>query len=148
MIAFYFWLVREEATINDYISRGLVIVNFSLRPTSLFVWAVVWPYELLTKKEGKILFIFKNGVQLVLTAIFSIIVGSWWYGKLIWVDYNFFKYNVFLKISELYGINSFFEYFYIVVPFIMTSYLLPFFMSAREHWPYLAKMLKSKKEKR
>ena len=40
------------------------MVNFSLRPTSLFMWVVIWPYELLTKKDGKILFIFKNAIQM------------------------------------------------------------------------------------
>ena len=63
-ISFYFWATREQHKMNDYISRFFVMVNFSLRPTSLFMWVVIWPYELLTKKDGKILFIFKNAIQM------------------------------------------------------------------------------------
>ena len=57
---------------------------------------VMWPYELLTKKEGKIRFIFKNAVQLILIAAFSVCVGTWWYGKPVWVDFNFFKVKSYL----------------------------------------------------
>jgi hypothetical protein len=64
VISFYFWTTREENKVNDYISRLFVVINFSLRPTSLFMWAVIWPYELLTKKSGKIMFVLKNALQL------------------------------------------------------------------------------------
>jgi hypothetical protein len=64
VISFYFWATREERKINDYISRFLVVINFSLRPTSLFLWALIWPYELLTKKTGRIGFILINAIQL------------------------------------------------------------------------------------
>ena len=81
------------------------MINFCLRPTSLFLWAVIWPYELLTKKEGKILFIFKNGVQIVINCLFSVFVGSWWYGRWIWIDFNFFKVNL-----TLFSITSFLNF--------------------------------------
>jgi hypothetical protein len=96
VVAFYFWVTREENKVNDYVSRAVVMVSFSLRPTSLFMWAVIWPYELWTKKDGRILFIFKNGAQLGLMGLFSMAVGTLWYGKFIWIDYNFFKVSFFL----------------------------------------------------
>lgn len=67
VISFYFWTTRENSKINDYISRLLVVINFCERPSSLFLWAVIWPYELLTKPTGKIRFIFKNALQLYLS---------------------------------------------------------------------------------
>lgn len=95
LIAFYYWTTRKEHAMNDYMSRLIVILNFSLRPTSLFLWVVIWPYELLTKKEGKMKFIFKNALQLIAIGLFSFLVGSLWYNKWIWIDYNFFKVKVF-----------------------------------------------------
>ena len=60
IISFYLWLTRTENKYNDLISRILVTISFSIRPTSIILWAIVWPYELFTKKSGHILFILKN----------------------------------------------------------------------------------------
>ena len=55
--AFYFWTARQEHHFNDLVSRLVVVLNFSLRPTSLFLWVVIWPYELLLHKKRKLAFI-------------------------------------------------------------------------------------------
>ena len=91
VVSFYYWLLRDEGKMNDFVSRAIVVISFSVRPTCLFLWAVIWPYELFTKKEGKIWFIVKNIIHIFVTCLFSFVVGSWWYGKWVWIDYNFFK---------------------------------------------------------
>ena len=64
VISFYLWLTRKENKCNDFISRILVTISFAIRPTSIIMWAIVWPYELFTKKSGHFLYILKNIVNL------------------------------------------------------------------------------------
>lgn len=64
MAAFYFWVTRKQAKWNDLISRMIVVLCFVTRPTSIIVWAIVWPYELVTSSSTKIKFIFKNIAQM------------------------------------------------------------------------------------
>ena len=61
--AFYFWLIRGHRTRYDYISRLLVILCFTIRPTSIIPWAVIWPFELI-RHTSKLTFIMKNAVTM------------------------------------------------------------------------------------
>jgi hypothetical protein len=51
MIAFYLWAKRSENSNYDNYSRGLVILNFAIRGTSILLWTIIWPYQLI--KEYK-----------------------------------------------------------------------------------------------
>lgn len=46
IIAFYLWISRKDNQQNDYLSRLIVIVAYVSRPTSILLWALIWPYEL------------------------------------------------------------------------------------------------------
>jgi len=82
------------------------MINFAMRPTSLFLWVIIWPYELLTIKKDRFWFIGKNALQLLGNGLFSGVVGSWWYGKWTWIDYNFFKVSLWLLLSTTSILNS------------------------------------------
>lgn len=63
-----------------------------MRPTTLFFWAVVWPYELLTMKStwaGRIRFVLKNALTLIAMVVASLLVARWWYGQWHFLEYNF-----------------------------------------------------------
>ena len=55
VIAFYYWLksINKEIIFHskyistDLISRFIVVLCYISRPTSLILWAIVWPYELI-----------------------------------------------------------------------------------------------------
>lgn len=64
VISFYYWLIRDKGQRYDILNRILVGLNFIIRTTSLLLWAVIWPYELITMKANKIRFIFKNFIQM------------------------------------------------------------------------------------
>lgn len=64
VISYYFWLIRDRGQKYDFFSRILVGLNFIIRTTSILLWAVIWPYELITMKANRIRFIFKNMVQM------------------------------------------------------------------------------------
>ena len=64
MISFYLWFTREEGKYRDLVNRILVTITFAMRPTSLVIWGIIWPYELFTKKSGKVAFFIKNVVHL------------------------------------------------------------------------------------
>ena len=44
IVAYYLWLVRHRLSWADLGSRALVVVAFSSRPTSIMLWALIWPY--------------------------------------------------------------------------------------------------------
>ena len=91
LVAFYLWNRRSEGW-NDLWSRLIVILCFCMRPTSLFFWAIVWPYELLTMKTpfiGRVKFIFKNALTLLGMVALSLLVTRWWFGIWQLIEYNF-----------------------------------------------------------
>lgn len=91
LVAFYLWNRRSLAN-NDLWSRLLVILCFCMRPTSLFFWVVVWPYELLTMKGSwgdRIRFVGKNILTLLVMVATSLMVARWWFGSWQFVEYNF-----------------------------------------------------------
>ncbi len=44
VIAFYFWLKREDDPKNDIISRVFTVIGFMSRLTTILTWAIIWPY--------------------------------------------------------------------------------------------------------
>ena len=60
---FYYWLLRNQNKYNDLMSRVLSIIGFMTKFTTIFIWGIIWPYELLTMKGSlidRIKFIIKN----------------------------------------------------------------------------------------
>jgi hypothetical protein len=64
VVAYYLWLNREKGKKYDLLSRIIVGLNFIIRTTSIIVWAVIWPLELVTMKTNRIKFIIKNVLQM------------------------------------------------------------------------------------
>lgn len=64
VISYYFWLIRDRGQKYDILSRIIVGLNFIIRTTSILLWAVIWPYELITIKSNRPRFIFKNLIQM------------------------------------------------------------------------------------
>ena len=69
-----------------------------VRPTSIVLWAVVWIYELMFVSADKVRFIVKNFrfmyvmyICRVMLAGLNVFINSWWYGKLTFVELNFFN---------------------------------------------------------
>ena len=69
-----------------------------VRPTSIVLWAVVWIYELMFVSADKVRFIVKNlrfmyvmYICRVMLAGLNVFINSWWYGKLTFVELNFFN---------------------------------------------------------
>ena len=69
-----------------------------VRPTSIVLWAVVWIYELMFVSADKVRFIVKNlrfmyvmYICRVMLAGLNVFMNSWWYGKLTFVELNFFN---------------------------------------------------------
>lgn len=63
VLSFWLWVNRRHQG-YDIASRIVVGVAYIGRPTSIIPWMIIWPYELMTKREGHLYFICKNALQM------------------------------------------------------------------------------------
>lgn len=49
VISFYYWISNTRlgsSGYKDFMNRAIATINYVSRPTSIMVWALLWPYEL------------------------------------------------------------------------------------------------------
>lgn len=93
LVAFYFWRKRDQDWRYDWVSRLVTVFCFVVRGTSVMVWMVIWPYELLTMKGGlkqRAVFVGKSLLTVSAMLGASVLSTYIWTGKLQLVEWNFF----------------------------------------------------------
>ena len=114
-IGLYYWESSENITINtsttseitkrtSAIYKALIFASFSclVRPTALLIWIPLGIARLrkLSPVHFFFIYIFPVGIY---SLMFSVLVDSYFYGKLISVQYNFLYFNVMQNVGEIYG---------------------------------------------
>lgn len=109
-VALYYWQLSESRNLTEpaksssvYKALFLASISCLVRPTAMIVWfplgiARLWS----SKSQLKFFFKFILPVSIV-AMVFSIALDSWFYNKLILVQYNFLHFNIIQNIGELYG---------------------------------------------
>ncbi|KAL4471760.1 hypothetical protein ABPG74_008653 [Tetrahymena malaccensis] len=121
VVSFYYYQssIINKSSIDEYISRIVVIINFVTKPTSIIPFIFIWPITLLTMQgdlKKKFKYLVLNIVTVILMIFFSILLDSLYYQKLTWTAYNFFEFNILNKLSNLYGTQDPFFYLWAVIP--------------------------------
>ena len=112
-IALYYWELSQKikastpsevAKKTSATYKALILASFSclVRPTALLVWIPMCIAKL--QKEWRVHFFFIYVIPVgVCSLIFSVLVDSYFYGKLVVVQYNFLYFNIMQNIGEIYG---------------------------------------------
>lgn len=99
--------------LNELYAWCMIGLNFCVRPTSLAIWPV-FILQKLIKTPGvtnQIRYLIKAAIYMVVTILFSIVIESLYFGRLVSTGYNFFYFNFLTGQSASWGVSPFWWYF-------------------------------------
>ena len=112
-IGLYYWELSQNTQPNttseivkqtSAIYKALTLASFSclVRPTALVIWIPLGIARLRRVSPVHFFFIFIVPIG-ICSLICSVLVDSYFYGKFVFVQYNFLYFNILQNIGELYG---------------------------------------------
>ncbi|XP_068693820.1 GPI mannosyltransferase 3-like isoform X2 [Montipora foliosa] len=128
-IALYYWPHSAKEEVNTKrIIKALGFAAFSciLRPTAAIVWMPLGSqYLFLTLRRLR--FVLKCLLPVgCLAIVWSLVLNSWLYKRLTFVELNFVKFNVVNDMATFYGSHTWHWYFTQGFPVVMLTHLIPF----------------------
>ncbi|XP_071438647.1 GPI mannosyltransferase 3 [Hetaerina americana] len=119
---------------DGYVGRSTFLVPVGLacvmRPTAFVVWLPFCLYHL-SRVSNKTAVILKKYLPIgILSIALSVLVDTYFYGKLIFTPWNFFMMNVFNGVGAFYGIHGLYWYVFCGLPVILGVNLIPFLYGA------------------
>lgn len=108
VIGMYYWpwdTVSKQTAVNSNIHTALILAGAAclVRPTAAVMWMPLALLHLYTT-DKKLTFLCKDVLPIgALLAVFSVIVDSWFYGKLVIIQLNFLQFNVLNNMGAFYG---------------------------------------------
>ena len=108
VMGMFYWpwnTVSKQAALQSNMHAALLLAGAAclIRPTAAVVWLPLAILHLFTTDE-KLAFLFKDALPISLLLVgFSVIIDSWFYGKLILVQLKFLQFNVWNNMGAFYG---------------------------------------------
>ncbi|XP_077988945.1 GPI alpha-1,2-mannosyltransferase 3-like isoform X2 [Glandiceps talaboti] len=118
----------------NWIYLSIAALAIIIRPTAAIVWfpLCLWHFS---RAESKLRLIFLGVLPVGICATaWSVGIDRIFYGKWVFVQYNFLKMNFFGDIGAHYGSNPFYWYFVTGIPVVMGTHLIPFIFGVKKCW--------------
>ncbi|XP_002736845.2 GPI alpha-1,2-mannosyltransferase 3-like [Saccoglossus kowalevskii] len=130
------WIHKEykEKQYPNFIYLSIAAISFIIRPTAAVVWLpfIMWHF---IRSENKVWLIFTGYIPVgICAAAWSAGIDRIFYGKWIFVQYNFFYYNFFSDIGSNYGSHPFYWYMVTGIPIVLGTHLIPLSFGVRKAW--------------
>ncbi len=114
-LALYFYPLNVRTDSGSAIYVALISLSFVVRPTTAILWlplvlSHLWRLWKFNKNGGLDLLLQWLAPAAILTLASATVVDSCFYGKIIFVPWNFFKFNVLHSIGSFYGTHSWYWY--------------------------------------
>ena len=97
--------VSKQAAMQSNVYAALLLAGAAclVRPTAAIVWVPLALLHLITT-DSKLRFLFQEVLPIGFAMLgFSVIIDSWFYGKLIFVQFKFLQFNVLNNVGAFYG---------------------------------------------
>jgi phosphatidylinositol glycan class B len=142
IISLFFWFkfyvsLRFHPSTKDFqLAFFLICFSFVIRPTSVLIWIPIsfHFFFFTTLKKNFLASLFLSAIMICSVVFFvSLLCDYFFYQRLIFPPFEFFRFNVLHNLSSFYGTNSLFYYFYNAIPTMLLTFL-PFTMIA--FWKY------------
>ncbi|KAG9273454.1 GPI mannosyltransferase 3 [Astyanax mexicanus] len=111
VLALCYFPLHGTKTQNSWKYLSLVSLAVIIRPTALIVWLPLLLHHL-WREENKLRLITQQGLPVAaITLLLSTLIDCIFYGKWIFVQWNFLKFNIVHNVAEFYGTHPWHWYF-------------------------------------
>jgi phosphatidylinositol glycan class B len=111
-VGIHFWLAARRHFRFSTLGFALGVISCFIRPTAIFMWLPMATIHIFTSSTGPLCSIILQFLPTgAILMIMSILCDFLFYGKVVFVQYNFLHFNVFEGVANFYGTHPWHWYF-------------------------------------